>query len=110
VTSDSPGVEPWDVWMWTELRRWPPAMRGSVARDRACSGELSANARVRAGWTATLVPNQQPRVLRGEGGEGTGQKHCGGGNGDGGARAAVCAREAEAGEVFYSRGRPVVSW
>jgi hypothetical protein len=100
VTSGSPGVEPWDVWTWTELQRWPAAMRGSVARGRACSGELSANVRVRAGWTATLVPNQQPRMLRGEGEEGVGQKHCGGGNGDGGARAAVCAREAETGEVY----------
>jgi hypothetical protein len=75
-------------------------MRGSVARGRACSGELSVNARVRAGWTTTLVPNQQPRVLRGEGGEGAGQKHCGGGNGDGEAREVVCAHEAEAREVY----------
>jgi hypothetical protein len=100
VTSDSPGVEPWDVWMWTELRRWPAATRGSVARGRACPGELSANARVRVGWAAPLVPNQQPRVLRGEGGRGAGQKHCGGGNGDGGARRRVCVRNAEAGEVY----------
>jgi hypothetical protein len=100
VTSDSPRVEPWDVWTWTELRRWPAAMRGSVARGRACSSELGAKARVRAGWTATLVPNQQPRVLRGEGREGAGQKHHGGDNGDGGARAAVRAHEAEAGEVY----------
>jgi hypothetical protein len=103
ATSDSPGVEPWDVWMWTDLRRWPVATRGSVAR--ACSGELSANARVRAGWAAPLVPNQQPRVLRGEGGGGAGQEHCGGGNGDGGARRRVCVRNAEAGEVYLSLGK-----
>jgi hypothetical protein len=57
VTSDS---QPWDVWTWTGLRRWPAATRGSVARGRACSGELSAKAHVRAGWAAPLVPNQQP--------------------------------------------------
>jgi hypothetical protein len=100
VTSDSPGVEPWDMWTWTELQRWSAATRGSVARGRACSGELSANARVRAGWAAPLVPNQQPRVLRGGGGGGAGQKHCGGGNGDGGARRRVCVRNAEVGEVY----------
>jgi hypothetical protein len=54
VTSDSPRVDLWDVWMWTGLRRWPAATRGSVARDRACSDELSAKARVRAGWAAPL--------------------------------------------------------
>jgi hypothetical protein len=99
VTSGSPGVEPWDVWTWTELRRWPAAMRGGGPRPRLLR-RTGANARVRAGWIATLVRNQQSRVLRGEGGEGAGQKHCGGGNGDGGARAAVCAHEAETGEVY----------
>jgi hypothetical protein len=58
VTSDSPRVEPWDVWTWTEPRRCLAVMRGSVARGRACSDDLSANARVRASWTATLAPNQ----------------------------------------------------
>jgi hypothetical protein len=100
VTSDSLGVEPWDVWTWTKLRRWPAATRGSAARGRACPGELIANARVRVGWAAPLVPNQQPRVLRGERGGGAGQEHYGGGNGDGGARRWVCARNAEAGEVY----------
>jgi hypothetical protein len=74
---------------------------------RACSSELSANARVRAGWAAPLVPNQQPRVLRGEGGGGAGQKHCGGGNGDDGARRRVCVHNAEVGRSTYSPGRSV---
>jgi hypothetical protein len=100
VTSDSPGVELWDAWMWTGLQRWPVATRGSVARGRACSDELSAKARVRAGWVAPLVPNQKSWVLRGEGGGGAGQKHCGGGNGDGRARRRVCERDAEPGEVY----------
>jgi hypothetical protein len=100
VISDSPGVEPWNVWMWTGLWRWPALTRGSVVRGRACSGELSVKARVRADWAAPLAPNQQPWVLRGERGGRAGQKHCGGGNGDSGARLRVRARDAEAGEVY----------
>jgi hypothetical protein len=76
-----------------------------VARGRACSGELSANASVHVGWAAPLVPNQQPRVLRGEGGGGAGQKHYGGGNGNGGARRRVCVRTAEAGDVYLKSGK-----